>query len=231
MLGMIFSVIVLLLFLTQLYSTITIIREKKICQQLLSLDIFEIVLSIIIALVEHPMKPIFIDYALCAFIIFVFLRNVISFIFLNLAILKAYKGFAIALLFVVAIFAGFIIYFINKQINSSYTFSIITSSEFEELKETSSLDNIVVFVGRPNCNACTQALPEIQRIVHEKKLIAYYYDTKVAREQDENQMNSLLDEFEIFVVPSIVILYTDGTSKTITGNNVTEEFANLSQQL
>lgn len=227
MLGVIFYSIISVFSVIQIYSVYKIIHQKELSPRFLTFDIIEIVFSIIIVLHDISKKPVMIDYILGILIVFIILKLIISFTLINWKVVKKYKFFFLALILGMGVASASAVQSVVERQFDNRVLLPITTEEFYQLENSTPENPFVIYVGRPGCNACNQAQPEIEKIICEQNLIAYYYDTQAAREQSEEQMYSLLDKYGVHVVPSVIVFYSDHTSKTITGSNVIEEFKNL----
>lgn len=227
MLGIIFYSIAFLFALSQIYFVNGIIRQKRINSDLLTFDIIEIVLSVSIVLIDSAEKPEFINYFLSILVVFIFLKIAISSVVINWEIVKKYKIYFLALALIMVVVTGFAMRFTREKQNENQVLAPITTTEFIQLENSIPEDMLIVYIGKPDCKACSEAQPEIQKLAQEEELNAYYYDTQAAREQGEEQMYALLNRYGVSVVPSVVIFYNNGTVRTLTGNHVVDELNNL----
>ena len=111
------SVIVFMILsvISQLYMTMMAIRHKQIYQKYLTLDLLEIISAIILTLIGVTEKYTFFDYFLVCLIVFIFLKQLLFTIFLNLKIIKKYKLFFLILALIVMIAIGFIALFLLRK--------------------------------------------------------------------------------------------------------------------
>ncbi len=111
------SVIVFMILsvISQLYMTMMAIRHKQIYQKYLTLDLLEIISAIILTLIGVTEKYTFFDYFLVCLIVFIFLKQLLFTISLNLKIIKKYKLFFLVLALIVMIAIGFIALFLLRK--------------------------------------------------------------------------------------------------------------------
>ena len=111
------SVIVFMILsvISQLYMIMITIRHKQIYQKYLTPDLLEIISAIILTLIGVTEKYTFFDYFLVCLIVFIFLKQLLFTIFLNLKIIKKYKLFFLILALIVMIAIGFIALFLLRK--------------------------------------------------------------------------------------------------------------------
>lgn len=111
------SVIVFMILsvISQLYMIMMTIRHKQIYQKYLTLDLLEIISAIILTLIGVTEKYTFLGYFLISLIVFIFLKQLLFTIFLNLKIIKKYKLFFLVLALIVMIAIGFIALFLLRK--------------------------------------------------------------------------------------------------------------------
>lgn len=111
------SVIVFMILsvISQLYMIMMTIRHKQIYQKYLTLDLLEIISAIILTLIGVTEKYTFLGYFLISLIVFIFLKQLLFTIFLNLKIIKKYKLFFLILALIVMIAIGFIALFLLRK--------------------------------------------------------------------------------------------------------------------
>lgn len=226
------TVIIILSVISQLYTIILAIRHKQIYQKYLTLDILEIVSAIILTLIGITEKYTLFGYFLISLIVFIFLKQLIFSITFNLNIIKNHILFFSILAIIVIIAIGFTALFIYNETKHERAFIPITNTGLAHLQnDTYPNKTYIIYIGKPDCNACKQTQPRLEEILLSRHLQAYYYDTKAAQEENETQMYKLLENYNVVVVPSIVILYGDGSHDTITGSDIIDQFVNTSLQL
>ena len=111
------SVIVFMILsvISQLYMIMMTIRHKQIYQKYLTLDLLEIISAIILTLIGVTEKYTFLGYFLISLIVFIFLKQLLFTISLNLKIIKKYKPFFFVLALIVMIAIGFIALFLLRK--------------------------------------------------------------------------------------------------------------------
>lgn len=111
------SVIVFMILsvISQLYMIMITIRHKQIYQKYLTLDLLEIISAIILTLIGVTEKYTFFGYFLISLIVFIFLKQLLFTISLNLKIIKKYKLFFLILALIVMIAIGFIALFLLRK--------------------------------------------------------------------------------------------------------------------
>ena len=202
-----------------------IISQKRIVDYITTFDLIGLAISALIVIPESYVWPLLLKYGFCFLICFISVKLILVSVVLNLNIVKQYKKhFLLVAIIMVAAFGAVAI--LTKR-NSSGALEPITTEEFYQLKENLPNNRVIIYIGKPNCNACRQAQPKIEEILSKNGLSGYYYNTQDARVKNEDQMLELMDDYSIIVVPSIIFLYDDGKVETITGNNVVDKFENL----
>ncbi len=108
-------IFIILSVISQLYMIMMTIRHKQIYQKYLTLDILEIISAIILTLIGVTEKYTFFGYFFISLIVFIFLKQLLFTISLNLKIIKKYKLFFFVLALIVMIAIGFITLFLLRK--------------------------------------------------------------------------------------------------------------------
>jgi len=82
----------------------------------------------------------------------------------------------------------------------------IGNSEFYEIVNSDSEDGYWVYIGRPTCQYCRMVEPIIESALYHLDARMYYFNTDVARYEDEAKMLSLVNPLQIEGIPIIVHL-------------------------
>lgn len=111
--------------------------------------------------------------------------------------------------------------------NNELVSSVLTTSSIEignEAFEKLFIDEAAVFIyiGRSTCPVCTELEPILVDVVKELNVVLYYYDTDVARTEDEETMTLLLDRLEIMSVPTIIYVVNGEIVEKLQGMQTAE---------
>lgn len=131
---------------------------------------------------------------------------------------KNYKYFIIFIL-IVLIFC-----LIFKIKSNNYKFTTINNTQMQKIMNTSDNENAIVLIGRPTCNDCAILKPKLDKILKKFKLSAFYYNTKIAREDNNVILEQILLELGIERVPTIIYFEKGKPKKVFTGDNIDTKF-------
>lgn len=97
-----------------------------------------------------------------------------------------------------------------------------------DLEQLEALDNSnwdgVVIVERESCYFCTEIMPEIERQFEEKGISAFHYNTEIDRDTRNEYFTNVIEKYEIYAVP-IILVFEDGmVIKSFVGETLLEDF-------
>lgn len=100
--------------------------------------------------------------------------------------------------------------FINTSRNSSNnnavqyeTFKSINSDEVFSLLDDSENEN-TLYVGRETCPHCSTFAPKLIEAIKQENVLVYYYDTSVARADNVDKLNELMEILNVKSVPALL---------------------------
>lgn len=83
---------------------------------------------------------------------------------------------------------------IASLIENGYFLSFIS----EEVENKN--DKYYIYFGRDDCPGCQEFLPDLEKVIYEKKVPVYYVDTNIKNKQ----LEELLSEYNIEYVPTLM---------------------------
>src|SRR5699024_1884021 len=98
---------------------------------------------------------------------------------------------------------GMTIYYVVHK-KHSLPLQSISNQELEHIikkKETG-----FVYIGRPTCPHCRKLQPIYKEIIKKENMTSFYYNTDVAREDNEDQLIELLSTLSVPTVPTILYI-------------------------
>ncbi|HBG5346764.1 TPA: hypothetical protein KQG29_004228 [Clostridioides difficile] len=116
-----------------------------------------------------------------------------------------------------------LLFFLNVTSNN-YKFTTINNTQMEKILSKSNNENLIVLIGRPTCGNCAALKPKMEKILKRFKLNAFYYDTKLAREEDEILMEQILGSLGVDQVPILIYFEKNNPKKILKGNDIDTEF-------
>ncbi|OON97613.1 MAG: hypothetical protein ATN36_02755 [Epulopiscium sp. Nele67-Bin005] len=107
-------------------------------------------------------------------------------------------------------------------------FKSVTTTELQNILDNISLtEDSIIYIGRPTCPACEIAKPKLEELIDTYKIPAYYYNTDVARDDDEATMTELLNSLEITSVPTIISLKGNVVYDILNGDDIDTQLENF----
>lgn len=72
-------------------------------------------------------------------------------------------------------------------------------------------NNKIIYIGRHTCAPCAVMEPILSNILEEKNIKAYYYNTKIAREEELEDFEDMIENIDAHYIP--LILYYQGNKE------------------
>ena len=110
----------------------------------------------------------------------------------------------------------------------------INSKELMELVK--SKGKKLIYIGRSNCPGCLEMQPELSKVLRDKNISAYYYDTRRAREQELEDFYKIRENLNAHYIPLLLNINEDieverlDYNKFVESEDYVEEFVNRFQQ-
>ncbi|MGM9902558.1 hypothetical protein A5844_000945 [Enterococcus sp. 10A9_DIV0425] len=101
----------------------------------------------------------------------------------------------------IAIFGSFLAFKISSP---SEPLETIGNAQMETMLSSKEKKDVFVYVGRPTCPECQKFEPILKETLTDEYKTMYYYNTDVARKDNEESLQSLASELGVEVVPTIV---------------------------
>jgi|GEM_PF-3482139 len=158
-------------------------------------------------------------------------KTIFLFSYIHWEHLSKYKKTVIAMLLVgsIPIFYGNYIVIKNIFVNSQTEYFVSISNE--QIINIISEDKYnIIYIARPTCPKCAIVEPLFIEIAQANRVTVYYFNTDIAREQNNDKMTQILEMYEVRMVPTILytrngeILYLYDTLNT---EDIVENFRNL----
>lgn len=91
----------------------------------------------------------------------------------------------------------------NNESTKYETYQNVNSDEvFALLDETDEISNL--YVGRDTCPHCSAFAPKLIEVIKEENVLVYYYDTALARTDDVDKLNELMEILDVSGVPALM---------------------------
>lgn len=224
MLGVVFLILLALILVYQLYRFIKNIKEKNYRDRyyLVSLIVI-LIINLIVNKINNIEYSKYINY-LCAFtIVTMIIMIIFQAIYLNKDIVLKYKKSVIVFIVIVVTIIATVI-FIKYPTKDYELTNIYTNEVVDILENVDNNENKFILIGRPTCKDCVSEKPKIESLLKEYKIEAFYYDTDVARSENEDLMKDIIKKLEIKFVPTIVYMEGNEIKEKFTGKDVTNDF-------
>lgn len=224
MLGVIFLILLVLILSYQVYRFIKNIKEKSYIDRyyFTSLAII-LIINLIVNIIDNIQYSKYINYLGTFTIVTMIIMTIFQTIYLNKKIVSKYKKSVIIFILITVTIIGTVIFI--KYTNKNYELTNISSNEVVDILENVDDDeDKFIFIGRPTCNDCVIEKPKIEALLKEYKIEAFYYDTDMARSENEDLMNDIIKKFEIKFVPTILFMKGSTIKEKFTGKDITNDF-------
>ncbi len=89
--------------------------------------------------------------------------------------------------------------------------STMVEIDLEHLKSLQNdEDTVMIYFGRPGCAHCNEIKPDLDILVNNSHSTVYYYNTELDRENNPEQMQTVLDDYGVYSVPALVVRTNQG---------------------
>lgn len=92
--------------------------------------------------------------------------------------------------------------------NKSNFINIDTKTLNKLLKQD---NNKIIYVGRHTCPGCVLMEPVLNSVLEEKNIKSYYYNTKIARQEELEEFEDMIENIDAHYIP--LILYYKGSKE------------------
>ncbi|MEG1286314.1 MAG: thioredoxin family protein [Romboutsia sp.] len=227
MLEIIYFSLLAIILLYEIYNIYFIVKLNDLKKRYINIDIG---IVICISLVNSfKLNYVSINIISAITIVVIFIKIISLYIYTNRKFILENKKIFIALISIICVLFAIVTISI-KNLNLDYGLKEINNSYVQEIINKPMNDDIIVYIGRPTCNSCVQMMPKIEEIAKDYKLSVMYYNTDVAREEDESLMLENLTKLDIKIVPTILIKQKNENISVFKGNNMDSEFKEFIQK-
>lgn len=101
----------------------------------------------------------------------------------------------------IAIFGSFLAF---KILSPSEPLVVIGNTQMETILSSKEEKKVFVYIGRPTCPECQKFEPILKETLKGEYKTIYYYNTDVARKDNEESLESLAFELGVKVVPTMI---------------------------
>lgn len=141
---------------------------------------------------------------------------------------KMGKYIVLMIVVIYSIGATATVYIIKSKTNKDNYFTSVTSTELEDIIAEQE-DNIIYF-GRPTCPQCKEFESLIREKSSELEHLIYYFNIDEAREENEEYLNKIMEEYELRAVPTVMITNNGQILKVISDSDVEQMISDVEQK-
>ena len=94
--------------------------------------------------------------------------------------------------------------------------STMVEIDLQQLKDLqNNEETAMIYFGRPSCAHCSEIKPNLDILVNNSHSMVYYYNTEQDRDDNHDEMQTVLDIYGVETVPALVVWADAGETKEI----------------
>ena len=119
----------------------------------------------------------------------------------------------------------------KKNFNPEIVQSTMIEIDLQQLEELQSNgETTMIYFGRPSCAHCSEIKPNLDILVNNSHSKVYYYNTEQDRDDNHDEMQTVLDTYGVEAVPALVVWADAGETQEIYFNeDVVDYFLDTSR--
>lgn len=221
LLGVIFLILLATILISQIYILIKNVKNKEYSDKYYFISLISV---LIINIIANEIDSIqYVNY-FCAFsIVIIIIMIIFQAIYFNKKVAAKHKKMVfISICIIISIIVGIIL--IKSHVKNYDLTDISTNQIINILEDSNTNEKRFILIGRPTCKECKDERPKIESLLKEYKIQALYYDTDVARSENEDLMKDTIKELDVKFVPTILYLDGNTVKEKFTGKDITSDF-------